>query len=196
MGLGLPTGGDGGAFVPYCKWNSKAGRFYKKTDDGDKEVKNLTAIFDLHGIKTGNFKFMAGQAPVSNFDSSVGACDAEGGEGFKRGFYVLLYAEKALGGLREFSSNAGACNDGMNDLYAAFEAAPEAKAGKYPVVKLVDGQAIESQHGTNFKPVFEIVKWVDDPGVFNSNKSGNGSASQSESPESSASPSDDDDEEF
>ena len=63
MGLGLPSGGSGD-FVLYIKYNAKAGRWYSKYDEeGDKEVSDMTAVFDLANIKTGQIKFAAGQAP-------------------------------------------------------------------------------------------------------------------------------------
>ena len=163
MGLGLPTGGGSADFIQYVKYNAKAGRWYCKHDDGEAEVKQLTAIFDLPGIKTGNFKYAAGMAPDYRFDSSVGECDAANDEGYKRGFYVLMFSPKTLGGVREFSSNAGSVNEAMNDLFSEFEEAPESKEGKYPVVTCDDVVPVENKHGTNYKPVFKIVKWVDRP---------------------------------
>jgi hypothetical protein len=193
MGLGLPTGGNGD-FIPYIKFNATSGRWFIKSDDGDKEVKSLKAVIDLHNIQTGEFKFMAGQAPVLNFDSSLGACDAQGGENFKRGFRVYMFA-KALDGLREFAANSNAGNEAMNDLYSAFEAAPEAKAGKYPVVECTDIKAIENKNGTNYRPVLEIVKWVDKPTDFPESVAASPSQAAAAEP-SAAFPADDDDDEF
>jgi len=163
-GLGLPTGG-GGDFIPFLKYNAKSGRWYSKQEDAadDKEVKGMTAILDLAQIKTGKFKFAAGVAPDLKFDSSLGAGDAaKPDETYKPGFYVLAFA-KSIGGLREFTSNAGVVNEAMNELYDAYIAAPEAGQGKLPVVKCVEEKPVESKHGTNYKPVFEIQKWVDRP---------------------------------
>jgi len=163
-GLGLPTGG-GGDFIPFLKYNAKSGRWYSKQEDAadDKEVKGMTAILDLAQIKTGKFKFAAGVAPDLKFDSSLGAGDAaKPDETYKPGFYVLAFA-KSIGGLREFTSNAGVVNEAMNELYDAYIAAPEAGQGKLPVVKCVEEKPVESKHGTNFKPVFAIQKWVDRP---------------------------------
>ena len=200
MGLGLPTGGGSADFVQYVKYNAKAGRWYCKNDDGEAEVKQLTAIFDLAQIKTGNFKYAAGVAPDYRFDSSVGACDAASDEGYKRGFYVLMYSPKTLGGVREFSSNAGTVNEAMNDLYSAFEAAPEAKAGKCPVVTCEDVQPVENKHGTNYRPVFKIVKWVDRPDDLPMQKATvatQGSPSPAKAPaEAAVPPAADDDDEF
>ena len=66
MSLGLPQGGDGD-FIPYLKYNAKAGRWYSKVENNgefeEKEIEGLTAIFDLANIRTGYMKFAAGEAP-------------------------------------------------------------------------------------------------------------------------------------
>lgn len=164
MGLGLPAGGTGD-FILYAKYNAKAGRWASKYEgEGDKEVANMTAIFDLENIKTGQIKFAAGQAPEQSFDSSVGANDAtQPDDGFKRGFLVHIFSEKNIGGLREFSSNAGVCNEAMNSLYDAYEKGKGDNPGKLPVVKCAKVEAIEGKHGTNYQPVLEIIQWADRP---------------------------------
>ena len=164
MGLGLPSGGTGD-FVLYIKYNAKAGRWYSKYDgEGDREVNDMTAVFDFANIKTGLLKFAAGQAPEHSFDSAAGANDAtQPDEGFKRGFLVHIFSDKNIGGLREFSSNAGVCNDAMNALYDAWEAGVASNPGKLPVVKCTSVTAIEGKHGTNYQPVLEIIDWTQRP---------------------------------
>lgn len=164
MGLGLPAGGTGD-FVLYIKYNAKAGRWYSKYDgEGDQEVNDMTAVFDMANIKTGYLKFAAGQAPEHSFDSSVGANDAgQPDDGFKRGFLVHIFSDKNIGGLREFSSNAGVANEAMNTLFDAYEAGLAQNPGKLPVVKCTRVDPIEGKHGTNYAPVLEIVQWADRP---------------------------------
>ena len=167
-GLGLPTGG-GGDFVPYCKYNAKAGRWYTKNDAGEEfEVQNFKAYFDFPNIKTGLFKFAAGEAPEQRFDSAVGTGDAaDGGDPkFKRGFQLNVFNPKALGGVREFSSTAGAVNGQMNMLYGAYAEAPEAKEGKIPMVECTGVTPVESKHGINYEPQLKIVKWGARPDDF------------------------------
>ena len=168
MGLGLPTGG-GGDFIPYLKYNAKAGRWYSKNDGGDEfEVTQMTAVFDMAGIKTGLLQFVAGQAPDFVFDSSVGDSDAimpDGGR-HKRGFQILVFAEKSFVGVREFAATAAIVNTAMNALYDAWEAAPESAAGKCPVVSCVAVNPVESKHGINYGPDLQIVGWADKPGAF------------------------------
>lgn len=157
------TGGD---FKVYCKYNAKAGRFYTKEDKpeaSEYEVKNFTAVFDMDNLKTGWFLFAPGVAPVKNMDPSLSEPAAKPGDGFKRGFELEIFSEKNLGGVREFSSTAGAVIDAMNDLYDHWVADKDANAGKLPVVKCVEVQPVTNKHGTNYRPVFEIVSWADRP---------------------------------
>ena len=164
MGLGLPAGGTGD-FVLYIKYNARAGRWLSKVDgqDQDMEVTEMVAVMDLANIKTGQLKFAAGIAPEHRWDSTMGAGDAEPGDGFKRGFLVHMFSDKNIGGLREFSSNAGSVNEALNTLFDAYEAGMGANPGKLPVVKCTAVMPIEGKHGTNYSPTLEIISWTDKP---------------------------------
>lgn len=165
MGLGLPTGGSGD-FVPFCKYNAKAGRWYSKDDAGDEfEVEKFKAYFDFANIKTGLFKFAAGQAPQQVLDSAAGSGDAvapDGDSTFKRGFQLNVFSPK-LGGVREFSSTAGVVNGPMNILYDEWLAD---ESGNTPMVECKKVNAIEGKHGTNFEPELKITKWGKRPVEF------------------------------
>ena len=130
-----PSGGDFKVFVGF---NAKAGRWYTKQDGKDEpqfEVTDMTAVFDMPGLKTGWFKFAAGVAPEKVMDPSFTAAAANPGQDFKRGFMLDLFSDKNLLGVREFSSTAGIVIDAMNDLYDAWMAAPEVASGQLPVVR-------------------------------------------------------------
>jgi len=160
-----PAGGEGG-FTTYVKYNAKAGRWYTKKDEKDApefEVTNFTAVMDLANVKTGWFLFAAGAAPAKTYDPSLATAAAKPGEGFKRGFEVLVFSEKNLLGVREFSSTAGVVIEAINAVYDAFLAAPESAQGKVPVVKCVGVHPVTNKHGTNYQPQLEIVAWVDRP---------------------------------
>lgn len=160
-----PAGGDS-SFTVYVKYNAKAGRWYTKEDKPEAteyEVTSMVAVFDIPNIKTGWFLFAAGVAPAKTFDPSLSQAAPKPGEGFKRGFELNVFSDKNLGGVREFSSTAGAVIESMNALYDAYVAAPEGKAGKLPVVKCVGVHPITGKHGTNYQPQLEIVSWVDRP---------------------------------
>jgi hypothetical protein len=180
-----PAGGDGN-FTVYVKYNAKAGRWYTKEDKQDGvefEVTNMTAVFDIANIRTGWFLFAAGVAPAKTFDPSLAEAAAKPGDGFKRGFELLAFSDKNLGGKREFSSTAGAVIESMNALYDAYVAAPESKAGKLPIVKCVGVHPITGKHGTNYQPQLEIVGWADRPAEL-----GGATSPQSPAPQAAAAP--------
>lgn len=157
---------SGGEFTPYVKYNAKAGRWYTKKDEPDAdefEVQNMTAIFDMDNLQTGWFLFNAGVAPVKVMDPSLAEAAPNPGDGYKRGFQVEVFSEKNLLGKRELSSTAGAVIDAMNALHDDWLAGKDANAGKLPVVKCSGVQPITNKHGTNYRPVLEIVSWADRP---------------------------------
>lgn len=162
----MQNSSGGGDFKVYVKYNSKAGRWYTKEDKPEAEeyeVTNLTAIFDMDNLKTGWFLFAPGVAPVKNMDPSLSEAAPKPGDGFKRGFELDLFSDKNLGGLREFSSTAGAVIDEMNELYDAWIASRDSNPGKLPVVKCTGVVPVTNKHGTNYRPKFEIVSWSDRP---------------------------------
>lgn len=151
-----------GDFVPYVKYNAKAGRWYTKTDNGDEiEVANMTAIFDLAQIKTGWLLFSEGAAPDTVWDN--GSVAAQPSPQHKRGFSVNAFSPKELGGVREFSSSSNSAIIAIKELHEAFEAAPEAAKGLVPVVKCESVLPVKSKFGTNYQPVLKITKWVPRP---------------------------------
>lgn len=172
--MGLNIVQQAGNFDPYVKYNGKAGRWYIKKDDNEVEVLNPTFIADFANIKTGWFYFAAGQAPEKNFDKSHTEpapkpaktyTDKEGKvrDCFKRGFEVRLFSAKSFGGVVALSGASMHLNNAIAELYNKFEAAPEAKAGKLPVVKNAGTTPMKDKLGTNYKPEFVIEKWVDRP---------------------------------
>jgi hypothetical protein len=165
MGFMTPPSG-GGDFKVFVSYNAKAGRWYTKHDGKDEplfEVADMTAVFDMPGLKTGWFKFSAGVAPEKVMDPSFTAAAANPGQDFKRGFVIDLFSDKNLLGVREFSSTASIVIEAMNDLYDAWMAAPETATGQLPVVRCVGVHPVANKHGTNYQPKFEIVGWAQRP---------------------------------
>jgi len=154
-----------GDFVPYLKFNGKAGRWYTRNDVGEEvEVTDMTAIFDLAGIRTGWIHFAEGEPPQTAWDVN-GAIAPRPTDmpKAKRGFAVNVFAPK-FGGLREFSSTSNGAIIAVRDLFnGLFENAPERRQGKVPVVKCEKVLPVKSKFGTNFEPVLKIIKWVDRP---------------------------------
>lgn len=185
MGLGLQTGGNGGADrTPYVKYDARAGRMFRvdrvevngawQSNQVD-VTNNFSAVFDFANIEVGwlNYsdqgplKAMAvlGKAPIPARPDGV---NDKGKPAFRQGFNIMLAMPKDQGGgVRELNSNAGCVIEAVDELHDAFTASAESKLGKLPVVRLLSATPVKSGQSTNYKPVFEIVSWVDRPPALN-----------------------------
>ena len=82
----------------------------------------------------------------------------------KPGFYALV-AGRALGGVREWCSNAVILLTALDELYQVFAQRREAQAGQIPLICIPRTLPVKSGRGaqssTNYKPILDIVGWVD-----------------------------------
>lgn len=169
MGLGLSVGG--GDFIPYAKFDARAGRWFAKTAEGDVDVTDgFTAIFDFDQIEVGWMIFAAGAAPVYVTQGiDMGVPSKPAGENWKQGFKIniALPASLAGGGPRELSSTAKALIGVIDRVHTQYANAPEKAEGKLPVLKMSGTTTVETKgpSGTtrNYAPNLEIVSWVDRP---------------------------------
>lgn len=165
MALNITT--KGGAFDPWVKFNSKAGRFYIKGPDGnDQEVQNPVFVADFDNIKTGWINFVAGQAPDRTWDDSLSNTASKPSDAHKRGFALRLFSKANFGGVVELSSSSMHLCMAINDLYEQYESAKGANAGNLPVVKYTGSTPQKDKMGTNYKPNFVIEKWIPRPAEF------------------------------
>ncbi len=188
MGLGLSTsnGSGGGEIQPYINYDAKAGRMFRVDrfqDSGgawatDKaEITNtVQMVMDIANTRVGWINYTA-QGPVrklvklgEQIPPRPDDKNAEGKLAFKDGFEVQLLLDKASGGgaPRVFGSAARCVIEAMDALVDAYQAAPESRAGKLPVVKIANVQPIKSGQSTNYKPTFAIVNWIDRPPAMDS----------------------------
>lgn len=175
-------------FIPYVKFNAKAGRWYSKTETGDEfEVANMTAIFDLESIRVGWVHFQEGLAPDATWDSGPVAAAAPTPQ-HKRGFSLNVYSKKELGGIREFSSTSNVTILAIKDLYEKFETAPERKKGMVPVVRCENVLPIKSKFGTNYQPVLTLLRWVARPAELPAHLTPSGGAGNGASANGAAKP--------
>lgn len=172
MGLGLPKS-SGGDFKPVCKFDARAGRMHKidKTEQGkvETEISNgFKAAFDLANIEVGWVRWAEGGAPEWNTVKVGQPRPGKPSNDHKPVFRCDIKLATALGGdVREFASSAGCVIDAMDQLHDAFSKAPEAAAGKLPVVALTGVTMVKSGQGqktsTNYAPTFVIAGWIDRP---------------------------------
>lgn len=177
MAIGLNTGTNGGDFLPIATWDARAGRLFKvqraQQSDGswvsdkiDITSQQPTFLVDFPTLETGWAAFLPtgpsfAMAPLGKPMPEKPTAE------HKQSFRVRLFSPKFLDGLREFSSSSKAVIGALDALHTAYEAAPEAAAGKLPVVKLTGSAPITTRGpqgtSTNYAPTWEIVSWADRP---------------------------------
>lgn len=164
--MSLYTPPSGGNFIPYVKYNAKAGRWYCKKDDQEVEVQNPVFVADLAKAKKAWMFFMEGQAPNIVEFPTLDAQVAKPSENHKLGIIVRFFSKANFGGVVEMMTNSINTCKALGELYDKYEAAPESKQGKLPVVKFTGALPIKGNYGTNYEPQFEIDKWADRPAEF------------------------------
>lgn len=162
MGLNISTGG-GEDFAPYVKYNAKAGRWYVKKDEGEVEVLNPAFVADFDNIKTGWFYFVAGTAPDIVYDPDLSTPSPKPSENHKKGFELEVFSKTTLGGVCVFSSTSGIVGGVINEIYEQYLKDKAANTGMLPVVQCTGVTPEVGKHGTNYKPVLTIAKWVPRP---------------------------------
>lgn len=179
MAFGLPTASSG-EFTPILKYNAKAGRMYRVdrsegpsgwTSEDVDVSDNFSAVFDLENIRVGwqHFGPQGPQRVMGIYQKEPTPArptdtDEDGKPLYKAGFVLLVALSKDCGGgVREFSSSAGLVVEAVGSLHDAYLGAPEKAQGKLPVVKFDRAIPEKSKHGTNYRPEFSIVGWVDRP---------------------------------
>jgi hypothetical protein len=159
----LNIGGTGNG-KPYCKYNAKADKWFVRGPDGvDSEIDRPTFVVDFENIVTGWMRFSEGMAPERVIDPSINRTAPSPGEGFKRGFVVMAYSPKFFGGAAEFSSASLHLSGAIRDVYAEYEAGKGSNPDKLPVIACKSSQPMKDRYGTNYRPTFSIVEWVDRP---------------------------------
>jgi len=159
----LNIGGTGNG-KRYCKYNAKADKWLVRGLDGeDTEIERPTCVVDFENIATGWMRFREGQAPERVMDPSLDSRAPLPEEGFKRGFVVMTYSPKFFGGIAEFTGTSLHISNAIKDVYAQYEAARSSNTGKLPLVACTGSQAMKGQHGTNYRPTFTIIEWIDRP---------------------------------
>jgi hypothetical protein len=164
--MGLNIGGTGSG-KPYCKYNAKTDKWIARAADGrELEIPRPTFAIDFDNIATGWLRFREGEAPERVMDTTLALRAPLPGDGFKRGFVVMVFSPKYFGGAAEFSGTSMHLSNAVKDLYAKYVADRRANLGKLPVVICTGSQAMESRHGINYRPTLAIAQWVARPAEF------------------------------
>ncbi len=177
MSLGLNIGGNAADIVPHVRYDARAARLSRADRalgaDGrwTTELVDITHpapqfIMDLAGIEVGWLAYSP-TGPDFRLVPHGSELPPQPSKDHKQGFRVRLFAQKLLGGVRELASTAKVAISAMDALHDAFEAAPERSRGLVPVVTMSGTEPVTTKgpqgSSTNYRPRFEIVKWVERP---------------------------------
>ena len=181
MALGLPVN-DGADRTPIIKYDARAGRLFRvdrTQSDGSWEANTVEitpvfqAIFDMENIELGWLYFPTNGAPEIEVAPYGQPIPPRPSKNHRPGYRVHLLLGKQSGGdVREMAANAQISVKGMDTLHDLYLAGLKTNPGLLPVVKLgrteavvspgkdASGKAISS---TNYRPIWEIVKWTARP---------------------------------
>ena len=182
MAFGMQTAS--GDFRDIVKYDARAGRMFRvdKDTNGDKSQSEIPPgtqfALDLFTFEAGFVSF-GPQGPVrhmvpyggpgTQLPPAPAEKDDTGKLMFRPGFWCLI-AGNAIGGVREWCSNAAVLLNAMDDLWSKVSAAPEAAAGKVPLVAISGTTPVTSGRGTtkstNYGPIFSVTGWVPRPEQF------------------------------
>jgi hypothetical protein len=164
--------------TPIVKYDARAGRFFVQNYNFDTREKVSIDIttppprfaVDFGSLEVGYIKYTATGPDCKTVPegSAIPVQPDERDEQkrllYRAGFLVKIYG-KVLDGLREWSSSANCVLEAMDDVYNKFREAPEAHAGKIPIVELTRTIPVTNGKGakanTTYAPCFAIVGWTD-----------------------------------
>jgi hypothetical protein len=164
--------------TPIIKYDARAGRIFKQDYNFDTREKVSTDIttpppkfaMDFGSLEVGYIKYTATGPDYKTVPegSAIPVQPDERDDSnrllYRAGFLVKIYG-KVLDGLREWSSSANCALEAVDDLYNKFREAPEAHAGKIPIVELTRTLPVTNGRGaksnTTYAPCFAIVGWTD-----------------------------------
>lgn len=193
MAFGIPGSENSanGEFLGRIQYDTRVGfwQIVKRVQDGSgnwvddksEQFKNPTMLFDLGSLEVGYIKFATPPAfllvpygkPIPQQPEEM-VTDAQGKKrkSFLPGFRLKVASSKTFGddAAYYFAHNAKTVMEPMDELYQEFERAPEAAAGKVPLVAVTGTRLVEikSSQGTNryHAPIFVVQAWYDRIGVF------------------------------
>lgn len=193
MAFGIPgsESAAGGEFLGRIQYDTRVGfwQIVKRVQDGagnwvddkSEQFKNPTMLFDLGTLEVGYIKFASppaflvvpygGQIPPQPQEMTTDAAGKQR-KSFLPGFRCKVASAKTFGddAAYYFAHNAKTVMEPMDELYQQFEQAPEAAAGKVPLVAVTGTRLVEikTTQGTNryHAPIFVIQAWYDRIGVF------------------------------
>lgn len=199
MAFGIPGSNEGasgsnGLYLARIQYDARSGFFTRVNrvqresgweDDPQEPSRGVKFAMDFGSMEAGYIKFA--KPPAFVLVPYLGAAtawpqqptemtEAKQGEkskkAFQPGIRIKVMSQATFGDPepRYFAHTAKGVLDTMDALYQEFIRAPEAAAGKVPLVHHVSTKTIETSgpKGTtkNYAPVWAIVGWIDRPAGF------------------------------
>lgn len=179
MTLGINTamndGEGGGEFRPQIRYGAESGRLFRiDRVQGSAGFENALTelpagtkmIADWGSIEVGWLYFAAGQAPSMVVVPLGQPLPPRPNADHKQGFKLLMHLGRS-GGIREFASSSKTVTGAVDAAHTLFEVAPEARAGKLPILEFGGGKMTQMKnvHGakTLYVPSWTISGWVERP---------------------------------
>jgi hypothetical protein len=167
MSLGLSIYHASGDFQPRIEFNAKSGRMCRvdRTADGTDTIKVDVTMqqpayaWDIGSIEIGWANFQAATVPSMVMVPYGQSMPERPNREHKAGFKSKLWDGREATA-RQFCATAGVTVIAIEALWDQLAAAPEAAAGKVPVLRLVDVSPITTGRGTNYAPVFTVLQWI------------------------------------
>lgn len=159
---------EGDDFIEYIKYNATSGRWYIKADsDGEIEVKQIKAFFDLQNLQLGWMGWLTtpeGTRPHFAADPSLEEPSEKPADGYKRASRItMLFGKKTDLGVRQWTCDSISGKDGVQQLYSDYWSKREDNKG-VPIVEFVNTKEKKNSRGNiNHIPVFEITGWKERP---------------------------------
>ena len=151
--------GDGGEYI---RFKPSVNAWY--VDGEEFDLKGLA--IDPASLNTGWGKIQEGEAPVWAWDDTVGVRSPRPEGDYKRGFSVKIWLKDK--GWREWSSNGAGVNKGLSNIWKSIHDGIAANQGKLAGLKYTGSTADTSGKGATRIPNFELIQWIDNPGVESS----------------------------
>jgi hypothetical protein len=172
------SGNGGGDFLDIIKVSVEARMINRMDYDGTSNMPyeitdKFKAVFDMEQLQVGWAKFSETGPSFAMSSIEGGAVPACPAEDYKAGFKCTIKLGKECadpnktgGDIREFATNSRYLRDSMSELWEAYKA--ERQPGKLPVVRLKEWKkettvSKKFPSKTFFRPIWEIVSWVDRP---------------------------------
>lgn len=177
---------SGGNYDPIAKYNAKAGKWsirFSKEDERD--VDSPTFVADFDNVMKGWVLYLEGQAPDEMLVPASEAFPAKPSENHKKTIKLRVFSDSFFEGVAVFAPTSMHALDAIKELYRLYD--EDKKDGKLPVVEFTGSETMRDKMGTNYKPQFKILKWVDRPAAFDEEAPANDDAPVEEEKPSKAS---------